>query len=119
MQPANYFKHLIKETLAILLYNMRFDAASRLTNNSKSAPVIFYYHRVCNPEDDFLSSPDLVVSKNNFENQMEFIKEQFNVLPLDVIIDRLKKGKTLSSRDVAITFDDGYIDNYIHAYPIL
>ena len=119
MQPATYFKHLIKETLAILLYNMRFGAALRLSHNSKSAPLIFYYHRVCNPEVDFLSSPDLVVSKNNFEKQMEFIKEEFNVLPLDDIIDRLKKGKTLSSRDVAITFDDGYIDNYIHAYPIL
>lgn len=98
---------------------MRFGAASRLINNGKSAPLIFYYHRVCNPEDDFLSSPDLVVSKNNFERQMEFIKEEFNVLPLDVMIDHFKKGKTLSCRDIAITFDDGYIDNYVNAYPIL
>ena len=119
MPAANYLKHFIKETLAVLLYNMRFGASSRLTNNGKSVPLIFYYHRVCDPEDDFLASPDLVVSKNNFEKQMQFIKEEFNVLPLDVVIGHFKKGKRLSCRDIAITFDDGYIDNYINAYPIL
>jgi len=119
LQPADFLKHLIKETLAILLYKMRFAAVSRLTNNSKYVPLIFYYHRVCDPEDDFLASPDLVVSNNNFEKQMQFIKEEFNVLPLDVAIGHFKKGKRLSCRDIAITFDDGYIDNYINAYPIL
>lgn len=119
MPAANYLKHFIKDTLAMLLYNMRFGAASHLTNNDKSVPFIFYYHRVCDPEDDYLASPDLLVSKNNFEKQIQFIKEEFNVLPLEVVIGHFKKGKRLSCSDIAITFDDGYIDNYINAYPIL
>lgn len=90
-----------------------------LKNSKTGRPKILYYHRICDRKEDFFPVPDLAVSKNNFEKQMEFIKEEFNVLPLDVIVDRFKKGKALSYRDIAITFDDGYIDNYTYAFPIL
>ena len=105
--------------MASILCNMGFDIASWLKRREDAYPLILYYHRVCDREDVFLSPPDLVVFKDNFERQIEFVCEKFNVMSLDVLVDRTKKGKALSHGDVAITFDDGYLDNYLYAYPIL
>jgi hypothetical protein len=41
------------------------------------------------------------------------------VLPLETILDRIREGQPLPRRSAAITFDDGYEDNYLYAFPIL
>lgn len=115
----SFIKKIAKLTLARIIYRSGTGNIKSKNNSRYGSPVILYYHRVCDVTKNFLQIPDLVVSKNNFERQMEFVKKEFNVLPLDVIIDHLKKGKALSCHDIAITFDDGYIDNYLYAYPIL
>lgn len=111
-------KLLGKEIVAVLLYRIGFRTPLSLKNSRGRIPRILYYHSVCDFQKDPLRVPDLAISIDNFEKQMEFIKEEFNVLPLDVIVDRFKKGKA-TYREMAITFDDGYLDNYTHAYPIL
>jgi peptidoglycan/xylan/chitin deacetylase (PgdA/CDA1 family) len=81
-------------------------------------PIVVYYHRVCGREND-LSSREIIISKETFEKQIEFLKNNFNIVPLEAIVDRMKSGAIRFSGDLVITFDDGYIDNYTHAYPIL
>lgn len=46
------------------------------------------------------------------------LRRLFNVLPLDEAVTRLREGR-LPERAAAITFDDGYADNYEVALPIL
>jgi peptidoglycan/xylan/chitin deacetylase (PgdA/CDA1 family) len=53
-----------------------------------------------------------------FRERMGWIREWFNVLPLDEAVTALSRG-TLPARALAITFDDGYADNYTVALPIL
>lgn len=60
------------------------------------------------------------VSPGSFERQMEFLsKNHYNVIGLDKIISYIKNRERIPHRTVAITFDDGYYNNYQYAYPIL
>ena len=55
-----------------------------------------------------------------FEQQMNYLADNdFNVVPLAAIVDAMQYGEKLPQNTVALTFDDGYKDNYTVAYPIL
>lgn len=77
--------------------------------------TVFMYHRV--PLQPDLLFPNQTYA-SQFERQMEWVRKWFNVLPLDTAVDRLIAG-SLPARPAAITFDDGYADNYTVALPIL
>jgi peptidoglycan/xylan/chitin deacetylase (PgdA/CDA1 family) len=60
------------------------------------------------------------ISTNTFAWQMRWLHEHnFQILSLNEIITYLKNGKSLPSRSLAITFDDGFECVYNNAFPIL
>lgn len=78
---------------------------------------ILMYHSV-NPT--AAAENRLAVSVATFERQMAFLKSwHYNVLPLEALADLVKAKKKIPARTVAITFDDGYKDNYTYAFPVL
>ncbi|WP_346353784.1 polysaccharide deacetylase family protein [Azotosporobacter soli] len=79
-----------------------------------SVPVLLY-HRVG------LEKDDLTVSVEHFRRDMAFLqREGYNTLSLAQVRRRLQdKDAKLPDRPVMITFDDGYLDNYTNAFPIL
>ncbi len=76
---------------------------------------ILVFHRVL-PEPDPLF-PDCRM-RRGFARSVGWLHRWFNVLPLDEAIGRLAGG-TLPERAAAITFDDGYADNFTVALPLL
>ncbi len=76
---------------------------------------ILLFHRV-QPQPDTLFPGE--VDTRQFNEMMGWVKNWFNVLPLDEAVHRLTDG-TLPARAAAITFDDGYADNHDVALPIL
>lgn len=54
----------------------------------------------------------------HFEKQLVYLTAHYHVLPLEEALTRLHNG-TLPPFALAITFDDGYENNYVHAFPIL
>jgi peptidoglycan/xylan/chitin deacetylase (PgdA/CDA1 family) len=79
-------------------------------------PIIMYHS--INP--DAQSENRLAVSEEAFERQIRFLKNQrYNVLSLESIAALIKEKKRIPTKTVAITFDDGYKDDYIYAFPIL
>ncbi|MFH1398404.1 MAG: polysaccharide deacetylase family protein [Candidatus Omnitrophota bacterium] len=62
----------------------------------------------------------LIVSAKSFERQMGFLKERhYNVISLEELADMIKEKIKIPPKTIAITFDDGYWDNYTYAYPVL
>ena len=78
--------------------------------------LVLIYHRVNDQARRFAIE---AVSTTLFENQMRYLSQYFRVLPLDEVVNRLREGRDLPRRAVAITFDDGYEDNYVNAFPLL
>jgi peptidoglycan/xylan/chitin deacetylase (PgdA/CDA1 family) len=83
--------------------------------------AILRYHSVTDDEDSTLAYLDhgLMVSSAAFRAQLRYLRRFYTVLSLDELVDRLHDGRPLPYRAVAITFDDGYRDNYTQAYPLL
>lgn len=78
-------------------------------------PTVLIYHRVA---EDPIDSQLLAVSPENFENQIKYLTENYNVIPLSQMIEDFENGR-LNKNTVSITFDDGYADNLYNALPIL
>jgi len=77
---------------------------------------ILMYHRITQQGD----LPLLNVSPESFRWQMRFLKEHnYNVISLSSLVQAMKDKKPLPRNTVVITFDDGYEDNYISAYPTI
>lgn len=77
--------------------------------------TILIYHRVL-PEVDPLFPGELTQAQFNW--QLELLARNYNVMPLSEAVECLKRGN-LPPAAAAITFDDGYADNYTHALPLL
>ncbi|CAN5879238.1 polysaccharide deacetylase family protein [soil metagenome] len=73
------------------------------------------YHRVANLESDIW---EISVSPANFEQHIALLKKKGNVIPLRELAERVAEKK-LKRRSIAITFDDGYEDNFLTAKPLL
>ena len=54
-----------------------------------------------------------------FRQQIEFMKKNFNIVSMEQVIDAIERKSDLPERALLLTFDDGYIDNYTFAFPIL
>jgi len=84
----------------------------------KDSIQVLMYHRVC-PDDELITSRYLV-TRTTFKRQMEFLVRNGFYTPR---LADLLKGTTVKhpkgKRPIVITFDDGYIDNYEHAFPLL
>jgi len=76
---------------------------------------ILYYHHVFATKTPY-HLDDL--DAQAFGQQIEFLSKHFNILSLEQAIQLLIKKK-LPPKSLVITFDDGYLDNYTTAAPIL
>lgn len=54
-----------------------------------------------------------------FRQQIEFMKGNFNFVSMEQVIDAVEGKFSLPDKALLLTFDDGYIDNYTVAFPIL
>lgn len=107
-----------RAALGIALAALVFAAASAW------APAYFYeapilmYHKVEPAQDGRADSTR--VSPAIFEKQMEFLKVRgYRVVPLAQLARDVAAGKRLPDKTVAITFDDGTLDNFRYAFPVL
>jgi peptidoglycan/xylan/chitin deacetylase (PgdA/CDA1 family) len=83
---------------------------------------ILAYHRIFDDwqAKSFEFDPELVsATSEDFEWQMRFVKERFSPVTFAVLDAHLRHGEPLPKRPIIVTFDDGFEDNFTHAFPIL
>ncbi len=51
--------------------------------------------------------------------QFELFRENCDVVCVEQVIETVKGGTPLPEKALLLTFDDGYIDNYAFAFPLL
>lgn len=84
--------------------------------------LILLYHRVVTRDElrRRYIQPGMYVLDDVFERQIRLLRDEFEVLSLADLMrrwdgDGLEEGK----RYCVVTFDDGWVDNYAHALPVL
>jgi peptidoglycan/xylan/chitin deacetylase (PgdA/CDA1 family) len=73
------------------------------------------YHRVASPSVDPWG---LAVQPHNFESHLRVLGRRRTPMTMSGLVERLTRG-TLPHDAVAVTFDDGYVDNLQRAKPML
>jgi peptidoglycan/xylan/chitin deacetylase (PgdA/CDA1 family) len=107
-----------REWLARGLY---WGGASFLFNRlpAKDLLLVLNYHRIGNRDADPFDPDVFSATADEFNDQVSYLKEQGWLVTLEEAQDFIDGKDTTSRYRVLITFDDGYLDNYELAYPIL
>lgn len=54
-----------------------------------------------------------------FKEQIQFFKKNFNIIKMEDVIASYTDNYILPQNSILLTFDDGYLDNYLNVFPIL
>lgn len=82
--------------------------------------VVLMYHRVLNDQERARSwsHPAIIVSRRTFERQMQVLSRRLRVLSAAQFQASLEAGR-FEPNSCLVTFDDGWIDTYTEAWPVL
>lgn len=109
-------KYVIKYVVAALLhYSGLLFVYGRVACRGKTGCLM--YHRVLpdSTRAESASNPALIVSQEQFEKQMQFLKRWYTTIKATELINQ----KKAAPYRVLVTFDDGWKDNFTYAAPIL
>ena len=79
--------------------------------------LILMYHGVVDDDAPFTRWTHLPASR--FRWQMEWLRENYRVLPLQQVIAAMRTGSSLPDNTAVVTFDDGLKSTYTRAFPVL
>ncbi len=83
--------------------------------------LVLNYHRIGSPDDDIFDPNVFSATVDNFAEQISYLKSHVDLITLDealAFVEGTNRDKAPRFR-VLVTFDDGYLDNYKLAFPIL
>lgn len=85
-----------------------------------TGPVpILMYHVIGDPEGD-VPYPDLWLGEDDFQAQVDWLQDNgYTAVTLIQVQDAWYDGGTLPEKPVVLSFDDGYLGQYLFALPIL
>lgn len=87
---------------------------------SANVPILMYHYISDPPPGADRYRIDLSTSPSDFEAQLAWLAEQgYQTITLDNLYNYLVAGYALPEKPIILTFDDGYVDAYENALPLL
>lgn len=113
MSDLHKISKIIKRKIFSFFLFLYYSGFSTLYSlKGKNTATILIYHLVDN-------IPKYSISPKNFENQIRYLNSKKKVIPLTELVSNIKNNKKNPKGSIIITFDDGYKNNYVNAYPVL
>jgi peptidoglycan/xylan/chitin deacetylase (PgdA/CDA1 family) len=112
---------LIKNAVAVAWNAAREQRFVRFSSTTTNMPLVVGYHQVV-PEfrpDWRAGITPQQTSVAMFERHLDWMGRRYQFVSLDEIGEHLESHKPFTRPVAAITFDDGYRDVYLNAFPIL
>jgi peptidoglycan/xylan/chitin deacetylase (PgdA/CDA1 family) len=83
--------------------------------------LVLTYHRIGNPQEDLFDPGVFSATAEEFNDQIASLKRHMSLVNLEEALSFIHGNAPEKNRRcrVLITFDDGYLDNYNIAFPIL
>lgn len=94
---------------------MRADKLLLLSSSTKHA--IINFHGVTNVSGERFNNRHLDATE--FEKIIIHLKKNYSIIPLAELFNNFRNKKIVSNKTIALTFDDGYKNNFTVALPIL
>lgn len=94
---------------------MKNRIINKIKNLFTHKAIVLMYHRIAEPESDVW---EIAVDQDRFEQHLQILQKMGNVVPLEQLADAIN-AKSLPKNCISIAFDDGYIDNFNAAKPLL
>ncbi|WP_394903212.1 polysaccharide deacetylase family protein [Clostridium butyricum] len=91
----------------------RFENVS-LTSDNSGIPVL-YYHSV-----DENAANEVTITPEKLKEQLDYINDNnYVTITMTELYDHIENNKPIPEKSILITFDDGYMNNYTEAFPML
>lgn len=91
----------------------RFENVS-LTSDNIGIPVL-YYHSV-----DKNAANEVTITPEKLQEQLDYINDNnYVTITMTELYDHIENNKPIPEKSILITFDDGYMNNYTEAFPML
>lgn len=112
---------MLKPFIKSLAQNVACLAGPQRWHNGAPQLWVLMYHRILPLHDDRYreEEPGMCVSPESFAMHLAQLRRYFTPLFLSDWIARANAGEALPARSCAVTFDDGWRDNFEFALPLL
>jgi len=117
----NYIAYLLKKIIkAFLFYSRIIEVLHYLITSKANLAIILRYHAIANfNKNNIYASQDIMVKVKDFNDQIRYLSKRYKIIPLEELVLSIRERNEIPQNSLVITFDDGYRDNYLNAYPIL
>jgi len=116
----SHIKRTLNKTAATALY-LTGITQLLISSRLKQKLIVLMYHRVI-PKKDIPgcpSHPGIIVSREAFARHMAFVGQRLHPVSITDLAQSVENRTPLKDKSCLVTFDDGWKDNYDHAFPIL